>query len=64
MQVFLVMFFAVKCTREQALIHCLQRSMPCDGFRNGMNIFFTVFAISFSDFGSFSGNLESLEHFP
>lgn len=29
-----------------------------------MNIFFPVFAISLSDFGSFSGNLESLEHFP
>ena len=26
--------------------------------------FFPVFAISLSDFGSFSGNLESLEHFP
>ena len=26
--------------------------------------FFLVFAISLSDFGSFSGNLESLEHFP
>ena len=29
-----------------------------------MNIFFPVFAISLSDFGSFLGNLESLEHFP
>ena len=58
------MFFAVKCSREQVLIHSWQRSMPCDGFGNGMNIFFPVFAISFCDFGSFSGNIESLEHFP
>ena len=35
-----------------------------DSFGNGMNIFFPVFAISLSDFGSFSENLESLEHFP
>ena len=60
MYVFLVIKSTVKFSREQALIQRSQRSIPCDGFGNGMNNFIPNFTISFSDLCSFSGCLESL----
>ena len=64
MYVFLVIKSTVKFSREQALIQRWQRSIPCDGFGNGMNVFIPNFTTSFSDLCSFSGYLESLLHVP
>jgi len=62
--VFLVISLIVKCSREQALIHRWQRSIRCEGFGKGINIFIPNSNICFSDLCSLSGYLESLLHVP
>lgn len=59
-----VIFFTVKSSREQALIHRWHFSTSCHGFGKGRNIFLPKSAISFNDLGSLSGYLESFLHCP
>ena len=62
--VFLVMFFTVKNSREQATSQRLHFSMSWEGFGNGMKNFCPDSFNSMSDFGNLSGYLESDLHLP
>ena len=62
MYVFLLTFFSVKNSREQATNERLHFARSFAGFGKGMNTFCPDFSNSFSDSGHFSGYLESVLH--
>ena len=62
--VFLVIFFSVNNSQEQATSQRLHLAMSCDGFGNGMKTFLPDSCNSLRDFAHLSRYLESVLHSP
>ena len=62
--VFLVIFFSVNNSREQATSQRLHLAMSCDGFGKGMKTFLPDSCNFLKDFAHLSGYLEFVLHPP